>query len=167
MTDEEPEGQRTALELTWNAYWNAYMKLIPSFVWFYGVAVLPFILIVAFRGWDETFRTGEAYLYLIGVTIAVVGENVIELFENGTRGLKELGLYDWSAAIYSLAPVLAAAAWGAVLVVTQPKIHHPTTSWVQVVVFFVSLIYLLLARFSFKGKKSLMNIIESTFVQPE
>jgi hypothetical protein len=111
--------------------------------------------IVIFRGWDETFRSGEAYLYLIGVTVAVLGEVGIELAENGTKGIKSLPLDDKIGAIIELAVVLAAAAWGAVLVVTQPRIHNPTTSWVQVVIFFLALSYLTATRFAPKGMSNL------------
>lgn len=94
---------------------------------------------------------GKAYLYLIGVTVAVLGEVGIELAENGTKGIKSLPSDDKIVTLIELAIALAAAAWGAVLVVTQPRIHNPTTSWVQVVVFFLVLNYLAAIRFVPKG----------------
>jgi hypothetical protein len=139
MSDEKSNGRIVWFQIAW--------------VW--GVAFAPFMLIVIFRGWDETFRSGEAYLYLIGVTVAVLGEVGIELAENGTKGIKSLPLDDKIGAIIELAVVLAAAAWGAVLVVTQPRIHNPTTSWVQVVIFFLALSYLTATRFAPKGMSNL------------
>lgn len=147
MSDEKSDGRRPS---PWR-FWNENKRIILRIVWFWVVAFGPFMLIVIFRGWDETFRSGEAYLYLIGVTVAVLGEVGIELAENGTKSIKSLPSDDKIVTIIELAVVLAAAAWGAVLVVTQPRIHNPTTSRVQVVVFFLALNYLAAIRFSPKG----------------
>jgi len=135
--------------------WYANKVFAFNGLWFWGVAIVPFLLIVIFRGWDETFRTGEAYLYLMGVTVAVLGEVGIELAENGIKSLKEIKLKAKVSAFTNLALSLALAGWGAVLVVSQPRVHHPTTSWVQVVVFFLALTYLSATRFAFKGETSI------------
>jgi hypothetical protein len=154
MSDEEPGGWRAFSENPWDVYKAVLSKnkeLILSSLWFWGVGIVPLAFIVIFRGWNETFRSGEAYLYLIGATVAVLGEVGIDLIENGTKSLKDLPSKAKIGAITQLALALAAATWGVVLVVTQPRIHHPTTSWVQVVVFFMALGYLTAIRFATKG----------------
>ena len=103
--------------------WAAYMQMVPSSAWFWLVAVVPFMLVVGFRGWDETFRTGEAYLYLIGVTIAVFGEIGLELSERGLEGIKRLGAQPAARAVFGLCAALATAVWGVDLVVTQPRME--------------------------------------------
>jgi hypothetical protein len=155
MNDHENPANTTSFS---EHPWDAYKKLISRYkdillvsLWFYGVAVAPFVLIVIFHGWNTTFRGGEAYLYLIGVTVAVLFEVGVGLIEDGAKKLKELPSKAKIGVVTQLALALAAAAWGAVLVVTQPRIHHPTTSWVQVVVFFLALTYLAAVRFATKG----------------
>lgn len=49
--------------------------------WLVGVPGLVIILLV--RGWGETFRTGEAFLYLAGLAAAAMGENLLQLREEG------------------------------------------------------------------------------------
>jgi hypothetical protein len=151
---ESPANTSSFFKLWWDAYkkiLTPYKGIILVSLWFWGVAIVPFVLIVVFRGWNATFRSGEAYLYLLGVTVAVLFEVGLGLIENGTKELKRLPPKAKFGAIIQLALALAAAAWGAVLVVTQPRIHHPTTSWVQVVVFFLALSYLAAVRFATKG----------------
>ena len=147
MSGKKSDGWRPS---PWRL-WNGDKEVWLSGVWFWVVALVPFILIVIFRGWNETFRSGEAYLYLIGLTVAVLGEVGIELAENGTQGIKDLPLGAKIGSIIELAISLAAAAWGVVLVISQPRIHNPTTSWVQVIVFYLALTYLAGTRFVCKG----------------
>jgi hypothetical protein len=154
MSDEASASWRAFSENPWDAYKELLKKnkeLLLSSLWFWGVGIVPFVVIVIFHGWNDTFRGGEAYLYLIGATVAVLGEVGIDLIENGTKALKKLPSKAKIGATTQLALALAAAAWGVVLVVTQPRIHHPTTSWVQVVVFFLALAYLTAIRFASKG----------------
>ena len=122
--------------------------------WIYVVALVPFFLIVFFRGWNATFRTGEAYLYMLGLTVGVAGETVIELRTHGVRSIRGIASDDWGQTASLAAAALAIAAWGAVLIVTQPHIAHATTSWVQVTVFFVGLLALAGLRFSVKAKQT-------------
>lgn len=122
--------------------------------WIYVVAFAPFFLIVFFRGWNATFRTGEAYLYMLGLTVGVVGETILELRTHGVQSIRGIASNDWGQTASVAAAALAIAGWGAVLVVTQPHIAHPTTSWVQVTVFFVGVFVLAWLRFSFKPKQT-------------
>jgi hypothetical protein len=150
MSDTGSDGKRSFLS-EFKRIWNENKGLMLSCIWFWGVGFAPFMLIVIFRGWDGTFRSGEAYLYLIGVTVAVLGEVGIELIANGTKDLKELPKKAKAGSIFYLALSLAVSAWGVVLIVTQPRIQHPTTSWVQVSVFFIALAYLAAVRFTSQG----------------
>jgi hypothetical protein len=156
-TSGRPFSFRDAWDKSFRDVWNKNKAFVFNSLWFWGVAIVPFVLIVIFRGWDETFRSGEAYLYLIGVTVAVLGEVGIELAENGISSLKQITPRGKASAIIDLTLCLAAAAWGVVLVVKQPRVHHPTTSWVQVVVFFLALSYLTATRFAFKGETSIFT----------
>jgi hypothetical protein len=137
---------------------QAYISIIPAILWYYIVGIGPFVLIVTLRGWDETFRTGEAYLYLIGLVVAVFGEVLIEFLEEGRKRLKEVGK-DWGAIIFSSCILLAIVVWGAFLVVNQPKIQNPTTSWVQITIFFFGLSYSGALRFFLK-KGSVFRAID-------
>jgi hypothetical protein len=122
----------------------------PVVLWGYIIALVPFILIVVFRGWDETFRTGEAYMYLLGLTAAVIGENFIGIYEHGPKKIGNSS-ETWGALAVLSAVVLGITAWGVVLVVVQPRISHPTTSWIQVVLFFTAITVPADLRFSLRS----------------
>lgn len=81
MSDDGSDGRGAAAR-----YWSAIWALLFSGMWFY-VAVAAFLLIVWSRGWDATFRSGDAYLYLLGVAISVIGEIGIELAQGGAKDL--------------------------------------------------------------------------------
>jgi hypothetical protein len=143
--------------------WNAWMQLVPSSVWFWFAAVVPFLLIVLLRGWNDTFQTGDAYLYLMGVAVTALAEVGIELGEKGIKGITELNLQGAVTAVLYLCFITGLAIWGLILIHSQPHLGHATTSWIQVALFFYGLSVLSILRFTFRGKESIWVRISEAF----
>ena len=129
--------------------------------WILLIALVPFGLILLLRGWNGTFSSGEAFLFLGGVTIAAVGENLIELkknhyFDGLWESLKKGDLDDLSLRLSVLfqnqekwyyAPAAVILAFSIFFARQQPHAANPTTSYFQVAIFFAAIVVLPTVRF--------------------
>jgi hypothetical protein len=120
--------------------------------WVYGVALIPLGLILVFRGWNATFRSGEAFLFLAGLTFAVWSENLLSLISEGffrhPDGRRQLPASAPALFTYYLYSVFFFGL-GIYYTVHQPHVKSATTSWIQVVLFFYAMAALPYVRFAF------------------
>jgi hypothetical protein len=126
----------------------AEWALLKLETWLWVVAAPPFAILVIIRHWDPTFRSGDAFLYLSGLITAVLGENVLQLKEEGFFGSdrqswkqldKDQLTYYFSAIGFFVASMYFA--------ISQPHVRHPSTSWVQILVFFFAIFSLAYTRY--------------------
>jgi hypothetical protein len=115
------------------------------------VALVPFSFIFLLRGWNATFRSGDAFIYLCGLTVGAIFENLLQLLDEGVIAsftLAELwsllGKRDTRRALAPTAILFGLGVWYAI---KQPHVRHPTTSWVQITIFFLAIVWLSSVRF--------------------
>ena len=143
-----------ARELLSQRLWKSWKAFFVTSAWFW-FACVPALPPHSDLSWlDPTFRSGEAFLYLIGIAVAVLVEIGIGVKEKGRSAFTDLGGQALYRGMGNLLIGLAAAAWGFVLVTEQPHIRNATTSWIQVIALFYALSSLLIARFAFQGRDS-------------
>jgi hypothetical protein len=140
MTNKDLDnGQDHAADIA--AYVSA--ESYRSQLWLIGVVGLPFIILVALSGWDDTFRSGDASAFISGAVIAALAENIIERVKEHTLNPRtSVDLITAVMTIYAIGFLV----WNGLFAVADKSFQHPSVDWVQVVAFFVTAFSLPLVR---------------------
>jgi hypothetical protein len=125
--------------------------------WLATTLWLPFLLLIIFKGWNDTFNGGDASLYISGAAMVAIVENIIQqrdddfevLIERGELR-KQLKREGKRVARFSVSHVLiglALIAWNFSFALNNSHASDAKADWVQVLAFAIATAYLPNVRF--------------------
>jgi len=123
-------------------------------VWFYCVLAIPFLILVFPGGWKKVFESGDASVFVWGVIIACIAENIISHREDRYKKLKkainhlkaarvsedlDFAYFETSLTILYYVVILVLLGLNIWFAVSDKLSPNPSFSWAQFAIFLVTI----------------------------
>jgi hypothetical protein len=121
--------------------------------WLVFAAVIPFVILVLIGGWRDMFQSGDASAYVLGAVVVCFVESIFQQREDNFETLKRY----WSRSSYwgprfsvRLGAFVGVTVfiWNIYFAIHDRHVGTPSVDWVQILVFFISLLSLPGVRFT-------------------